>query len=431
MSGHPWVEPDLPVDGLTPCGASINATIQGMKAGQALMLPVGSSGVAKYDISDAGIVIDRSIRFGSIGAPRSSADNTDPDIGAQLLYNATTGDALTVRPPNTTDSRIGPHLQNLLVVGNKNVVGAVSGGGIVLNGRNLPRTAINGFSLENVHATLAKGDGVTVWDQVYEGRIVGMYSTDNGGKGFVSAVPAGGLPGEILMLDLHTHDNGGNGVELRGGGSWSYHHLSSSRNAGSALNASGVQLSGFDIQAESNTGAQTIALDNMVRGVLVGINVAYPASYAGVGVDFTNAATRNIELVSSFFTGSCLYDIRNVAGQQGIKIDGYYQSAASKTSLVAGTALLQIGLSLVGNLVLTGKFNPSDDVTLGAGASFIMTGKWQVGSDGRPKWLDAGNTQTTVGAAGGASALPATPTKFFHVRDSAGTILVIPAYASA
>lgn len=47
------------------------------------------------------------------------------------------------------------------------------------------------------------------------------------------------------------------------------------------------------------------------------------------------------------------------------------------------------------------------------------------------KWANAGFEQTTVGAAGGASALPATPTKFLKVVDSAGTALVIPAYAAA
>ncbi len=46
------------------------------------------------------------------------------------------------------------------------------------------------------------------------------------------------------------------------------------------------------------------------------------------------------------------------------------------------------------------------------------------------KWI-AANEQTTVGAAGGASALPATPTKFLKVTDSAGTTLVVPAYAAS
>ncbi len=40
-------------------------------------------------------------------------------------------------------------------------------------------------------------------------------------------------------------------------------------------------------------------------------------------------------------------------------------------------------------------------------------------------------TSGTVGAAGGASALPATPTKYLKVVDSAGTTLVIPAYAAS
>lgn len=49
---------------------------------------------------------------------------------------------------------------------------------------------------------------------------------------------------------------------------------------------------------------------------------------------------------------------------------------------------------------------------------------------GMHKWA-AANEQTTIGAAGGAAALPATPTKFLKVKDSAGTTLVIPAYAAA
>lgn len=50
---------------------------------------------------------------------------------------------------------------------------------------------------------------------------------------------------------------------------------------------------------------------------------------------------------------------------------------------------------------------------------------------GLPQWVAAGNQQTTVGAAGAASALPATPTKYLQVVDSAGTTLVVPAYAAA
>lgn len=61
----------------------------------------------------------------------------------------------------------------------------------------------------------------------------------------------------------------------------------------------------------------------------------------------------------------------------------------------------------------------TDDAFKLAGASSFLT------------FGNASLAQTTVGAAGGASALPITPTKFFKVKDSAGTTLVIPAYAAS
>lgn len=49
---------------------------------------------------------------------------------------------------------------------------------------------------------------------------------------------------------------------------------------------------------------------------------------------------------------------------------------------------------------------------------------------GLHKWA-ASNEQTTVGAAGAASALPATPTKWLKVKGSDGTTYVVPAFAAA
>jgi len=45
-----------------------------------------------------------------------------------------------------------------------------------------------------------------------------------------------------------------------------------------------------------------------------------------------------------------------------------------------------------------------------------------------PQWWES---QTTVGSAGGASSLPATPTKYLKVKDETGTTYVIPAYAQS
>lgn len=88
--------------------------------------------------------------------------------------------------------------------------------------------------------------------------------------------------------------------------------------------------------------------------------------------------------------------------------------------------------------------NPAGDVaaTVSAAGAFISqsgagfiankTGVSQVKVDGNGfNWLAAALEQTTVGAAGGASALPATPTKYLKVLDHNGTVLVIPAYAAS
>lgn len=49
---------------------------------------------------------------------------------------------------------------------------------------------------------------------------------------------------------------------------------------------------------------------------------------------------------------------------------------------------------------------------------------------GRFKW-NSSHEQTTVGAAGGASAIPASPTKYLKITDSTGATLVIPAFAAS
>ena len=79
-------------------------------------------------------------------------------------------------------------------------------------------------------------------------------------------------------------------------------------------------------------------------------------------------------------------------------------------------------------------FRPNGQQTFsvsGAGTQFNDTGgteKFSVDAAGIPKWTNSSNVQTTVGVAGGASALPATPSKYLLVKDSAGTTYVLPAY---
>lgn len=85
--------------------------------------------------------------------------------------------------------------------------------------------------------------------------------------------------------------------------------------------------------------------------------------------------------------------------------------------------------------------DPGDGATritsalFGSGSHLICTDSssevFKITAAGVPKWSATGNQQTTVGAAGAASALPATPTKYLKVFDSAGTALVVPAYTAS
>jgi hypothetical protein len=81
-----------------------------------------------------------------------------------------------------------------------------------------------------------------------------------------------------------------------------------------------------------------------------------------------------------------------------------------------------------GQLNLESVANNVDIRAGGAAALLITTSELRMAV--MPQWNVAGIEQTGVGAAGGASALPATPTKYLKVKDSTGAILVVPAYAT-
>jgi hypothetical protein len=55
----------------------------------------------------------------------------------------------------------------------------------------------------------------------------------------------------------------------------------------------------------------------------------------------------------------------------------------------------------------------------------------ELATDDIMRFNAAGTFQTTVGAAGAASAPPATPTKYLKVKDEGGTTYVVPCYAAA
>jgi hypothetical protein len=97
------------------------------------------------------------------------------------------------------------------------------------------------------------------------------------------------------------------------------------------------------------------------------------------------------------------------------------QTAALIEFWAQGSSFVSASVTRLGSFISTAGFIMQNS----AGTSFFSL------DNNGPKWASATLAQTTVGAAGAASALPATPTKYLKVVDSAGTTLVIPAYAAS
>lgn len=106
-----------------------------------------------------------------------------------------------------------------------------------------------------------------------------------------------------------------------------------------------------------------------------------------------------------------------------------------------GTQLLEVYTNGTGQILNIPGLHDAGDIPIriiGASGQTASLQQWrtnaalvmQVDAAGKFKW-PASLEQTTVGAAGGASAPPATPTKWIKIVDSAGTELVVPAYAAA
>lgn len=156
--------------------------------------------------------------------------------------------------------------------------------------------------------------------------------------------------------------------------------------------------------------AQTLTsgAGNLILGYLAGYNVA------GSTADATTDKTNQVILG------------RQAGGNaSNIVAAGYYAKASAEGAIALGanTVAAYSGSAAIGR-----------DNT-GAGAASAASNEIALGTALHTTrirgYLQVDRGQTTVGAAGAAAALPATPTKYLSMKDSTGTEYVIPAYAKA
>lgn len=142
------------------------------------------------------------------------------------------------------------------------------------------------------------------------------------------------------------------------------------------------------------------------------------AGYAPAGVTANALTTGNSNVFIGNNAGGSAASNASVAIGVNATATAYYSTAIGTAASATKNGSVAIGIDSGGAAAAS---TTIDEFALG-------TAKHTVRVAGVLR-LDKG--QTTVGAAGAASALPATPSKYLSVVDSTGTEYVIPAYAKA
>ena len=203
-------------------------------------------------------------------------------------------------------------------------------------------------------------------------------------------------------------------------------------------------------------GAATLAVGTTAATVAAGDDsrlsnartpTAHASSHAGAGSDpitalgpltITNTGTGSVPLLVQGFLNQVvdLFSVKNSAGTARLRVayDGgiyigtsgssYMEDAASQLRTLTALAASSGSVSLIVKGAASQSANLQDWRDSSAAVLSSVT------AAGLHKW-SSGNEQTTVGAAGAASALPASPTKYLKVVGSDGTTYVVPAFLAA
>lgn len=201
---------------------------------------------------------------------------------------------------------------------------------------------------------------------------------------------------------------------------------SQSANLWELRNSANMLLSSFSAAGVATLAGQTNVGDGSGRGLLFGADAVIRSAGAATLL-FRNAA-------DSAYTTLTALDIKATArlyGGAGSTLSNIYHYLQNNTA--ASVALVIRGAASQSTDLLEVQ-NSAAGVLVSISASGVLVGADIIASQRAGaafRWAHSSGKQTTVGAAGAAAALPATPTTYLRVRDDANNELVIPAYAQA
>jgi hypothetical protein len=115
--------------------------------------------------------------------------------------------------------------------------------------------------------------------------------------------------------------------------------------------------------------------------------------------------------------------IVNDRSQIGLVVKGHAAQAVDLQQWITSANVIMTAVDKDGKLL----FGPSGSQD----TNLYRSAANELATDDIVRFNVAGTFQTTVGAAGGGSALPATPTKYLKIKDDSGTLFVVPCYAAS
>lgn len=228
------------------------------------------------------------VRLVGEGRVRSftGGQNGDPTAnqGVTINYTGATGSILFASV-TTGDKRQYITIDNIYFQGN---AAGTSGHGLHFQAT-IGTVAIL-VSMRDVTVNGAKQHGIFFDGNVFESTIMGVRCSQNGDRGFKAAANGAGLPGENRFMACSFNQNAV-GVDIAGGGHWSFHGLTASSNTAEGLVANGVQLEVFDLQLETNgtLAGNQATITNCTGPLFLGVNITTKVGGTGNGVSFVNA----------------------------------------------------------------------------------------------------------------------------------------------
>jgi len=271
--------------------------------------------------------VSGSLKLMGTGRPKGliSGHSGDPSAsqGATLTYTGMTGD-IFLAELTSGNKRQYLTFENLSFLGNSD---GTSGHGL-----HFKATAVGSVgilpTLRDVTVNGCKQHGIYYEGNVFESQLLNVRSSQNGEAGFKAESVDQGIPGETRFYGC-TFNVNNRGVDISGGGQFSFHGLTATQNTNEGLLATAVGLSGVDFNFELNGGTgllgRQVALDSVTGAILTGIAMQVTPGATGKGIQLINCLWVHIVRFGTNYTagGSGWVDFFFEDTSNRCIVDGY------------------------------------------------------------------------------------------------------------